>query len=77
VMDDSVTPKAAKERLKMAAPKTAELIQYESTREFFSAVSGGRIFQWTKEQLRPAPLKQPAVQALQKTGVKPVESRHD
>jgi hypothetical protein len=77
VMDDSVTPKAAKERLKMAAPKAAELIQYESTREFFSAVSGGRIFQWTREQLRPAPLKQPAVQALQKTGVKPVESRHN
>jgi hypothetical protein len=77
VMDDSVTPKAAKERIESAAPRTAQVVRYESTREFFGAVSGGRIFQWAKEQLRPAPLAQPAIQALRKPGVKPVESGRD
>jgi hypothetical protein len=77
VMDDSVTPKAAKERIEAAAPRTAQVVRYESTREFFGAVSGGRVFQWAKEQLRPAPLKQPAIQALQKPGVRPVDSGRD
>jgi hypothetical protein len=77
VMDDSVTPKAAKERIESAAPRTAQVFRYDSTREFFGAVSGGRIFQWAKEQLRPVPLKQPAIQALQKPGVRPVESGRD
>jgi hypothetical protein len=74
VMDDSVTPKEAKERIESAAPRGAQVVRYENTREFFGAVSGGRIFAWTKEQLRPAPLKQPAIQALQKPGAKPVDS---
>src|ERR1700690_3552052 len=77
VMDDSVTPKAAKERIEAAAPRTAQVVRYESTREFFGAVSGGRIFPWAKEQLRPVPLKQPAIQALQKPGARPVESGRD
>jgi hypothetical protein len=77
VMDDSVTPKAAKQRIESALPHGTQAIRYDSTREFFSAASGGRIFQWAKEQLRPAPLKQPAIQASQKPNARPIESGRD
>jgi hypothetical protein len=77
VMDDSVTPESAKQRIESAAPSNAQVIRYDSTRDFFSAVSGGRIFQWAKEQLQPAPLKQPAVQASQKPTARPIESGRD
>jgi hypothetical protein len=77
VMDDSVTPKAAKERIESAAQRGAQVVRYDSTRDFFGAVSGGRIFQWAKEQLKPAPPKPPAIQASQKPGVRAVESGRD
>jgi len=77
VMDDSVTPKAAKERIESAAPRGAQAVRYDSTHDFFGAVSGGRIFQWSKEQLKPAPPKPPAIQASQKPGVRAVESGRD
>jgi cephalosporin-C deacetylase-like acetyl esterase len=77
VMDDSVTPRAAQERIESAAPRTAQIVRYDNTRDFFSAVSGGRIFQWVKEQLQPAPLKQPSIQASQKPSVRAIESGRD
>jgi hypothetical protein len=77
VMDDSVTPKAAKEWIESVVPRSAQVVRYENTRDFFGAASGGRIFQWAKEQLQPAPLKQPAIRASQKLSVEPVESGRD
>jgi hypothetical protein len=77
VMDDSVTPKAAKERIESVAPHAAQVVRFDSTRDFFGAVSGGRIFQWAKEQLKPAPPKPPAIQVSQKPGVRAVESGRD
>jgi hypothetical protein len=77
VMDDSVTPKVAKERIESVAPGGAQVVRYYSTRDFFGAVSGGRIFQWAKEQLKSAPLKPPAIQAAQKPGVRALESGRD
>jgi hypothetical protein len=77
VMDDPVTPKPAKERIESVAPRNAQVVRYDSTRDFFSAISGGRIFQWAKEQLQPVPLKQPAVQASQKPTTRPIESGRD
>jgi hypothetical protein len=77
VMDDSITPKAAKARINAVAPVGAQVVQYDSTRDFFGAVSGGRIFQWAKEQLKPVPPKAPAIQASQKSGVRAVESGRD
>jgi len=53
VTDDEITPKAAKERIQSALPSAAQFVRYDNTREFFGAVSGGRLFQWVKEQLRP------------------------
>jgi hypothetical protein len=76
-MDDAVTPKAAKERIESVAPRDAQVVRYDSTRDFFGAVSGGRIFQWAKEQLKPAPPKPPAIQASQKPSVRAVESGRD
>lgn len=59
VLDDSVTPKEAKERMESVAPKTAQIVRFDNTRQFFGMVGGGRIFQWVKEQLRPASSPQP------------------
>jgi hypothetical protein len=77
VMDDSVTPESAKKRIESAAPRNAQVVRYDSTRDFFSAVSGGRIFQWAKEQLQPVPLHPPPVQASQAPSARPVESGRD
>jgi hypothetical protein len=51
VMDDSVTPFMAKERLERCAPRNAEIVHFENTEQLFSSVSGGRIFEWAKQQL--------------------------
>lgn len=68
VMDDSVTPKVAKERIQSAAPRTAQVVSYDDTLQFSRAVSGGRLFQWTKEQARPAPKPQSASENSQRSG---------
>jgi len=62
VMDDTVTPKAARDKINAAAPKSAQVSSYDDTKMFFSAVGGG-IFQWIKSQLQPPA---PAPRAAQK-----------
>jgi hypothetical protein len=59
LMDDPVTPKAAKERIESAAPKTAQVVRYDNNLALYTANSGGRIFQWIKDQLGPADQPQP------------------
>jgi hypothetical protein len=61
VMDDTVTPKTSKDRIEAAAPKTAEIKRFDTTKEFLGALGGGRIFQWLKLQLQA----QPAQKAMQ------------
>ena len=53
VMDDSETPQAAKQRLEAAAPRNAAVQRYEDTSKLFTAVSGGRLFDWMKQTMRP------------------------
>jgi len=60
VMDDAFTPRTAKQRIESVVPGTTQLRQYDDTKEFFQAVSGGRLFQWMKDQIRPAPARQSA-----------------
>ena len=60
VMDDAFTPRTAKQRIESVVPGTTQLRQYDDTKEFFQAVSGGRLFQWMKDQIRPAPAPQSA-----------------
>lgn len=60
VMDDAVTPKVAKQRIESPAPATAQTLEYDGNPEFFRAVTGGRLFQWMKDQIRPVPAPQSA-----------------
>jgi hypothetical protein len=62
VADDTVTPKLAKARIESAAPSTAKVQRYDSTRQFYAAASAGRLFQWVKDQIRQIPQAQPGVE---------------
>lgn len=67
VMDDTDTPKVAKERIDSGAPASAAVLRYDDNMRFFDAASGGRIFEWVKNQLRPVSPSQPAA-IVQKSG---------
>jgi len=60
VLDDSVTPRVVQERMKAAASGTAQIVAFDTTKQFSGAVSGDTIAQWLKDQLRPASPLQPA-----------------
>jgi len=51
VLDDSITSKAAKDRIEAAAPASAQIVRYETTRQFFTQVHGGHVFDWVKDQV--------------------------
>jgi pimeloyl-ACP methyl ester carboxylesterase len=67
VLDDAVTPKASKERIESAAPVTVTVVKYETTGQFFKAVSGGRLFQWVKDMVQPPSKPQPVADSGQKS----------
>jgi hypothetical protein len=54
IKDDDVTPAICQQRLESAAPPSAELAKFDSDQAHFQAMSGGRVFDWIKDQLRPA-----------------------
>jgi hypothetical protein len=54
VMDDSVTPLAAKRRIEAVAPHAVQLVRYDDSPALFKATAGGALFNWIKQQLRPA-----------------------
>jgi hypothetical protein len=78
VLDDSVAPRVAQERIKAAASGTAQIAAFDSTEQFSSAVSGGKILRWLKDQLRPASPLPPATQGSQnsRAGKQATESNH-
>ncbi|HYA25544.1 MAG TPA: CocE/NonD family hydrolase [Terriglobales bacterium] len=76
VMDDSVTPKTAKEKISASAPKSAQISNYDDTKKFFSAEGGGRIFQWIKAQLQP-PVPPPSAAQKAQPGASKTEPGHD
>jgi pimeloyl-ACP methyl ester carboxylesterase len=71
VMDDTVTPKVARERIDSATPASATVLRYDDNMRFFDAASGGRIFEWVKNQLRPVSPSQPAAAIVQKSQSNP------
>ena len=79
VLDDSVTPRVVQERMRAAATGTAETVAFDTTEQFSNAMSGDKIVQWVKDQLRPASAPQPALQDLQNSpaGRQAIESNHD
>ena len=78
VMDDTTTPKIAKERIESAAPGSATVLRFDNTMRLYDVTSGGRIFEWVKNQLRSLSPSQPAaiVQKSQ-SPPRPAEPGHD
>jgi hypothetical protein len=60
ILDDDITPQDAKAKIELAAPNTTLILHYPDTKEFYRAASAGRMFQWTKDQLRPVLSSRPA-----------------
>jgi hypothetical protein len=76
VLDDSVTPKVVQQRIRAAAPKTAQRITFHTTRQFSRAESGDRLLEWVKAQIWPASSRPAAAQTSQnsRTGRQAIES---
>jgi hypothetical protein len=62
--DEAVTPNIARDRIAAAAPKSAQVVHYQGTPEFYRAVSGGRLFQWMKDQMPPVAAAHSEAQAM-------------
>jgi hypothetical protein len=69
VLDDSVTPKVVQQRIKAAAPRTAQRMSFHTTRQFTDAESGDRLLRWLKDQIQPGSPLQPAAHNPQNSGV--------
>jgi len=63
VLDDAVTPMPAMDKIKAAAV-TAQIVVFKTTPQFSQAGSSGKFLQWTKAQLQPGAVSQPAAQGL-------------
>jgi X-Pro dipeptidyl-peptidase (S15 family) len=65
VMDNTATPDDAKDAIKKAAPKRAEVVRYDHLSQFAEVASQGQLFAWVKVQLKatptPGPQKRTAV----------------
>jgi hypothetical protein len=68
VLDDSVTPKVVQQRIKAAAPRTAQKITFHTTRQFSGAQSGDRLLQWVKAQVQSSSQIQPVVRSSKNSG---------
>lgn len=53
--DDTATPQVAEEKIEAAAGANAKVVHYQNVQQFYGASSGGRVFQWVKNQLNPHP----------------------
>lgn len=58
--DDTATPQVAEERIEAAAGSAVKIVRYDNVRQFYGASSGGKVFQWVKDQIRPAQEAKPA-----------------
>ena len=70
VLDDSVTPKVVQQRIRKAAPRTAQRITFHTTRQFSGTESGDRLLQWVKNQVGPASPLQPAISSQNSNAAK-------
>jgi hypothetical protein len=75
VLDDSVTPKVVQKRIRAAAPKAAQVVTFNTTKEFSRAESGDRMSQWAKSKLRQ--ISPPATQETKsRAGTQATDSDH-
>jgi hypothetical protein len=79
VLDDSVTPRIAQKRIRAAARGKIQISAFSTTQQFSSAMSGDKLLQWLKDQLRPTPPMQPSNQDSENSHAakRTVESNHD
>jgi hypothetical protein len=79
VLDDSVTPTIAQQRIKAAASGTTQVVDFRTTQQFSQALAGDKLLRWMKDQLRPPAPLQPATRDSQNSqAVKPaIESNDD
>jgi len=49
---EKVTPGTAKKRIESAMPATAQIVRYKNSQALEDIASGGRFFDWVKEQVR-------------------------
>lgn len=52
--NDTTTPQLAGDKIEAAAGSNVKIVRYDDVKQFYGAGSGGRVFQWVKDQLRPA-----------------------
>ncbi|HTZ97238.1 MAG TPA: CocE/NonD family hydrolase [Terriglobales bacterium] len=52
--NDTTTPQVAAEKIEAAAGSNVKIVRYDDVKQFYGTGSGGRVFQWVKDQLRPA-----------------------
>jgi hypothetical protein len=54
-----LVPSVVQQKVRAAAPASAQVIQFDDLKQFFASNGGGKIFLWSKEQLRPGALAKP------------------
>jgi len=67
VMDNTTTPKLAKEKIDSAAPTNCIIRRYDDEMGLFEVASGGRIFEWIKDQFRPGSSLRPGGTVVQES----------
>jgi pimeloyl-ACP methyl ester carboxylesterase len=79
VLDDSVTPRVAQERIKAAASGAVQITTFETTMQFSSTESGDKLLHWVKGQLRAPFTLPPATQDSRNSqaGKRAIESNDD
>jgi len=63
VLDDSVTPAAAVKQMMASAPSRDQVVEYQTKREQYDQLAGGKAFDWIKKQLRTPGLRPPGAMA--------------
>jgi dienelactone hydrolase len=53
VQDDLITPPAVVQHIKAAAPSSDQVVEYDTKRQQYTMLGGGRAFDWIKQQVRP------------------------
>jgi hypothetical protein len=55
LMDDVITPESSKKKIEAVAPHgSVQIVKYSTTQALLEASSGGKHFQWIKDQLLPS-----------------------
>jgi hypothetical protein len=63
VLDDKVTPAPAVQHMKAAVPTSVQVLEYQTARQQYLILRGGRAFEWIKDQLHAPDSHPPSVRA--------------